>query len=99
MKAADCLSRKFSIMRVRDGFIERLVRAQERDDKLKAIRKILSQEAYEDFIIENGLLFKEINGEKKLVVPKGLQTEVIKQAHEKGHFAVKKTMDILQNTG
>lgn len=97
MKAADCLSRKFSIMRVRDGFIERLVRAQERDDKLKAIRKILSQEAYEDFIIENGLLFKEINGEKKLVVPKGLQTEVIKQAHEKGHFAVKKTMDILQN--
>lgn len=48
------------------------------------------------YSIEGGLLFKEVEGEPKLVVPKAMQSTVIKRAHKRGHFSVAKTEAIIR---
>lgn len=42
-------------------------------------------------------MYREVNGEEVLVVPKLMQVDVIKRAHEQGHFGWKKTEYLLQN--
>lgn len=43
-------------------------------------------------MIRSGLLFKEVDEDVRLVVPKAMYSQ-IKRAHGKGHFAVAKTED------
>lgn len=43
----------------------------------------------------DGILYKFSGGCDLLVVLKGLQTEIIKDAHEKGHFSVKRTEEVI----
>jgi len=50
-----------------------------------------------DYIIKGELLFRENNGELLVVVPKSMQSQIIRQAHEIGHFSVSKTEAILRN--
>lgn len=40
-------------------------------------------------------LFKKQNGDILLVVPKAIRTQIIKQAHDQGHFSVAKTEALL----
>ncbi|KAG5872015.1 hypothetical protein JTB14_036441 [Gonioctena quinquepunctata] len=73
-----------------DGVVERLRRAQELDEHILAIKKILSTEDYEDFFVKSDILHKFVNGRELIVVPKMMQTDIIKKAHEIGHFALSK---------
>jgi transposase InsO family protein len=41
------------------------------------------------------LLYKEENGQNLLVIPTGMQEQIIKNAHENGHFASKKTSELI----
>lgn len=96
MQHVDALSRKDSILLVRDPFLEHIEKTQKHDEKLKAIRKLLEQGEYEDYALENGLVFVKKDNKRKLVVPKGMRNEVIKRAHEMGHFASRKTIEQIQ---
>ena len=98
MQHVDALSRLDSPMcrQVGQTLIERIQAAQNKDDGFKAIREVLQKDAFEDYVIENGLLYKGAEGERKLVVPKGMATEIINWAHRFGHFSTKKTMELVQ---
>lgn len=92
----DALSRNPVMIVTRNQFIESLRLAQLKDDHLKTIFSILEKQPFEDYIVENNLLYKEVKGYKLLVIPAKMQTEIIRRSHEdNGHFAIKKTQEII----
>lgn len=95
----DALSRyPVSIMNIKeDGILQRIKLAQEKDEYLLTIKKILEQtQEYDNYYVKNDVLYKYDSGQELLVAPKALQTEIIRKAHEKGHFAVKKTEEVIR---
>lgn len=46
--------------------------------------------------MRGGLLFKENKSDIRLVVPKSMRNQVIKQVHDRGHFSVGKTEILLK---
>ena len=95
MRHADALSRYPVVLQIRDALLERLRQAQGADEKTTAIKRVLETGIYEDYLIEGGLLYREREGTKLLVIPKGMQREIISQAHELGHFGLKKTQELI----
>ena len=79
-----------------DGLTSRIRRMQQEDDGLKAIENILKERPYKDYLLKGGVLYKFHDGRDLLVVPKAMQFEVVKKAHEKGHFAAKRTEEELK---
>jgi len=69
--------------------------AQQSDSDVKKIFDAVKKGNINDFVIKNDLLFKEHRGEILLVVPKSMRTQIVKQAHERGHFSVAKTEALL----
>jgi len=79
-----------------DSLHSKLKNVQSQEDELKAIIDILAEKSiHNNFFLRSGLLYKLVNDDEVIVVPPILQREVIRQAHEKGHFSVKKTKEIL----
>ncbi|KAL0811971.1 hypothetical protein ABMA28_009369 [Loxostege sticticalis] len=72
----------------------RIKKAQEEDDGLKIVKEILKEKKYEDYFLENAVLYKGV--EKKLVIPKTMDMEIVKKTHEIGHFGKKKIKDIIE---
>ncbi|KAG5884275.1 hypothetical protein JTB14_021332 [Gonioctena quinquepunctata] len=99
MSHVNALSRHPNVMTMtltkEDGVVERLRQAQELDEHILAIKKILSTEDYEDFFVKSDILYKFVNGRELIVVPKMMQTDIIKKAHEIGHFALPKTEEVV----
>ena len=50
-------------MLIKDGLIQCIKRAQNCNVKLRAIMKILEKEEYEDFALQNGLLYEGKEGQ------------------------------------
>lgn len=46
--------------------------------------------------MKNRVLYKYQNGQEVLVIPQTMQTEVVREVHNKGHFAATKTEDRLE---
>lgn len=93
MKHADALSRIPFSAAVTTTLHDDIRTAQDNDEGLKAIKEILKENPYNDYWLENGLLFK---GElKQLVVPRSLEREVIKRVHSNGHFAKLKMKELI----
>jgi len=69
------------------GLTARLQKAQEEDDNVK-LRELL-QDKTRDYVIRSSLLYKESSGDIQLVVPKRMYTQIIRCAHEQGHFSDK----------
>lgn len=67
--------------------------AQRNDEILKLIFKTLKYGPYNDFILQNDILYKKHDDDLLLVVPRAMQRE-IKQTHDKDHFAAKKVEQI-----
>ncbi|XP_076652416.1 uncharacterized protein LOC143358826 [Halictus rubicundus] len=78
-----------------DTWTARLRKAQREDSDMEKIAELARQHKMPGYVIKSGLLFKEIEGEPLLVVPKMMQMQLIRQAHERGHFAVAKTLAII----
>lgn len=93
MKHTDALSRApyvAVITPIRDS----IIKAQETDDKLLAIMEVIkSQKTYQDYLMMNGALYK--GEEQQLVIPRKMEQEIIKRAHENGHFGKKKTTELI----
>ena len=96
MKHVDALSRQASILMIRDGIVKRIGRAQKADPRLSAIFKALESGGFEDFILRGDILCKVNEGLPVLVVPTGMQEEIIRSVHDTGHFGAKKTIEILK---
>ncbi|KAK7870273.1 hypothetical protein R5R35_001001 [Gryllus longicercus] len=92
MKHADALSRCTTVLfGFADILVTKIKKAQEEDEGTIAIKQILKEKPYDDYEFRDGLLFKFSDGRETLVVPRGMQTEIIKAAHEKGHYSCKRT--------
>lgn len=97
MRHVDFLSRHPVMTITEDGVIVRLRRSQLNDEELKRIiEKLKETHTYDGYIMKNGILHKLIDDNELMVVPKLMQREMIRKAHEKGHFAVKKVKEILR---
>ena len=89
MKHVDALSRNPCVLLLDNDFINRIKSAQHKDEKLKTIFKVLETENdYNDFLVEGNILYKNYNGRNLLVIPEGMQTEIVRKTHEQGHFAL-----------
>ncbi|GFY57062.1 transposon Ty3-I Gag-Pol polyprotein [Trichonephila inaurata madagascariensis] len=63
--------------------------------KLSAIKALLGTTPHDNYIVKYKLLYKTVNGTDLLVVPDEMQANIIKTAHERGHFAVVRTQDLV----
>ena len=58
---------------------------------------MLEKSEYDSYFVRNGALFKEVMGRELLVLPKGMQKDVIRKTHEEnGHFGWRKMKDLLE---
>ena len=96
MKHADALSRN-SIMTVRNELTYRLRKIQNEDETLRPIIALLKENiAYDDYVLQNDVLYKVCDDTLLLVIPKRMEHEIIRDAHDNnGHFSIKKTTDVI----
>jgi len=47
------------------------------------------------YIVDNNLVYEKCVNRKLLVIPRGMQNELIRYAHNVGHFGVKKIVELL----
>lgn len=94
MKHVDALSR-VCIIQV-NGVLESLKKNQQNDEHIKAIVSIIDEKgSYEDYELSNELLYRRVDGQQLIVVPEQMQFDIIRRAHEQGHFKTKKMEDII----
>lgn len=94
MKHADALSRYPTCLMITET-IARIRKAQNEDEHIRLIKKILEKESYQDYVLQNEILYKWKNNNKLIVVPKKMQCEIIRRNHEKGHFGIVKTEELI----
>lgn len=94
LKHADALSR-YPVCFILTETTLRIKKAQEEDAQIDLLKRILEKEPFKDYIIENGILIKEKDGRKLIVVPKKMQYDIIRKNHEKGHFSIEKTEELI----
>lgn len=96
MKHVYALSRT-PVMIVRcDPMIEAIRPMQKNDDPVKAIGELLKIQSFEDFAMSNGLLMKVVRGREVIVVPSGMQSDMIRGVHENGHLGARKLKGIIE---
>lgn len=90
MKHVDALSRVCFVDV--NGLLTAIKKNQMEDDHLKLIIEILKTSGiYRDYFLSNDVLYiKTSNNDKLIVIPERMELEIIKQAHDMGHFKVKK---------
>jgi len=69
----------------------RLRWAQREDEDLKGKLDRAEHELLDGYTVQGGLLHKNVGDEIRLVIPRSMQQQLIRKAHERGHFAVDKT--------
>lgn len=69
---------------------------QQSDSQCKLITEILKSGSYEDYLLRDNVLYRFVNGMNLLVIPKTMQSEMIKRVHEKGHLSGRKVESILR---
>ncbi|GFT78224.1 transposon Tf2-9 polyprotein [Trichonephila clavipes] len=95
MKHIDALSR-YPVMVISDTLTLRLQNAQSEAKEIVTLKALLGSGNTQDFFERNCILYKFVNGRELIVAPSGMQTEIIKIIHEKGHFSVAKTEEIVK---
>lgn len=94
MRHVDALSRVCPIQT--DDLLGILRKNQEEDENLKnIIEKLNKQETYENYEIKNNLLYRQTGREKLIVIPELMEFEIIKRAHDLGHFKQEKMEEII----
>lgn len=99
MSHVDALSRYPMVMTLtkEEGIMQRIKHAQDIDENIVTVKKLLnSGQEHDNYFIQHDIVYKYEGGQELLVIPKAMQTEVIKKVHEDGHFAVKKTQELIK---
>ena len=101
MRHVDALSRNplpstMYVAENEDGLIARLRSAQDRDVEVRGIVDAVTRNQVEGYAIRNNILYKEGKDDLLVVVPKTMQIQIVRRAHEWGHFGVTKTEAIVK---
>lgn len=59
--------------------------------RVKRIVQLTEEGQVHGYVLRGGLLFKKIDGNIRLIVPKAMCFYIIRLTHERGHFSVAKT--------
>lgn len=95
MKHVDALSRYALVIHKEYQMDREIEEMQRKDGSLQPILKLLEQDReYDGYYLQGRVLFKEFEGNSLLVVPKSMQSELIRRLHSEGHFGVRKLMDV-----
>ncbi|GFU46984.1 transposon Ty3-I Gag-Pol polyprotein [Trichonephila clavipes] len=95
MAHVDALSRPPHCMLIQNCVHLQFLKAQQADDQITAIKTLLETMLHDNYIVKNKLLYKTVNGTDLVVVPDEMQANIIKTAHEHGHYAVLRTQDLV----
>ncbi|GFY24540.1 transposon Tf2-11 polyprotein [Trichonephila clavipes] len=76
-----------------DSIVHRIKESQELDPHILSIKALLQNGPYDNYCVKNNILYKFIDGAEVLVIPDEMQHHFIKNAHDKGHFSVKRTLE------
>lgn len=79
-----------------DGLAMRLRKAQREDACLVKISEATERGEINDHIIRGGILYRETEDDIRMVIPKAMQTQIIRKVHEQGHFGVNKTETLVR---
>lgn len=79
-----------------ESIIARIRKAQREDASSRDMYTLADKGQSDGYVVRGGLLFKETKGDLQVIVPKCLQSQVARQAHENGHFAVEKTEALIK---
>lgn len=94
MPHVDSLSRYPVCMSIqRSEFLLRLVAAQQGDPD---VRTIMNTPVAGKHVIKGGILHEVCDGNDLPIIPKNMQTEIIRNAHNIGHFGVTKTESLVR---
>ncbi|GFX09530.1 retrovirus-related Pol polyprotein from transposon 297 [Trichonephila clavipes] len=94
MAHVDALSRiQVLTNQCNDSIVHRIKESQELDPHILSIKALLQNGPYDNYCIKNNILYKFIDGAEVLVIPDEMQHHFIKNAHDKGHFSVKRTLE------
>ncbi|GFW45550.1 transposon Tf2-9 polyprotein [Trichonephila clavipes] len=96
MQHVDALSRYPVTIITSDTLTARLQRAQQEDENIQNLKSLIGTNNATDFFIKNEILYKFVDGRELIAAPRDMQTELIKLAHEKGHFSSAKTEEIVK---
>lgn len=96
MLHVDALSRNpipsiFLVTESEDIIVARIRKAQEKDDSIQKISQATGRNQNSEYTTKNNILYKVIEGDMYLVLPKTMQVQIVRQIHEVGHFATGKT--------
>ncbi|GFS59606.1 transposon Tf2-11 polyprotein [Trichonephila clavipes] len=98
MAHVDALSRiQVLTNQCNDSIVHRIKESQELDPHILSIKALLQKGPYDNYCIKNNILYKFIDGAEVLVIPDEMQHHFIKNAHDKGHFSVKRTLEHIKN--
>ncbi|GFX00569.1 transposon Tf2-6 polyprotein [Trichonephila clavipes] len=98
MAHVDALSRiQILTNQCTDSIVHRIKESQELDPHILSIKALLQNDPYDNYCIKNNVIYKFIDGAEVLVIPDEMQHHFIKNAHDKGHFSVKRTLEHIKN--
>ncbi len=97
MKHIDGLSRQPVVMLIDTSVVDRVKAAQRNSRELEPIFKLLESGEYDNYFTNRGCLFKVVKSVHLLVVPRKMHNNVIRMCHEQGHFAQRKTEELIQS--
>lgn len=97
MRHVDALSRCPEVQAVEDGVMEQIKAKQANDEKCKTIiERLKSNGRFQEFQMRREILYWFKDGAYLVVVPKSMQTQLVRKAHEVGHKSARRTQEVLQ---
>lgn len=91
MRHVDALSRYPSVLIIDSGVMGSIKKNQETDSECQLILEILKyNKNYKNYVVRKDILYRFDDGTYLLVLPKNMQTQVIRNVHEQGHIHAKK---------
>ena len=79
------------------GLSAHLQKAQDENESAKKLRDLVQQSQAPDYVVRGGLLVKEVDADVRLMIPRRMQTQIIRRAHEREHFSISKTLGLIKN--
>lgn len=97
LRHVDALSRYPMAMVIETGALQCIRNAQTTDEECKLIKEIIVHKGdYNNYVLRNETLFKFVDGNYVLVVPKSMQHQIIKNIHDNGHINGRKVAAVVQ---
>lgn len=74
-----------------NGILEQVKASQRQDEQCEMINELLKDgRQFKDYEVVSGVLYRFVEGVRLLVVPKAMQSQIIRIIHEKGHVGAQK---------